>query len=350
MAVSVEKRVFGKSKTGEDILLFTMKNRNGVEVSVMNLGGVLVSLKVPDAQGIVDDVVLGFDTGEEYYENGSFFGATVGPSANRIGGASFAIDGEEYHLPVNDNGNNLHSDFQKGYHLRMWNATDVEGGVSFDLTDEDGCMGFPGNKTLRVTYTLDDENRISIRYKGTSDKKTIFNPTNHSYFNLDGNQAGNIEGHSLLIYAEEFTPVARGGIPTGEVLPVAGTPMDFRREKVVGDDIDADYEQLRLTGGYDHNWIIPGADGTLKHIATVKAPKGRRTMQVYTTLPGVQFYTGNGMQPQAGKGGFVYERRSGLCLETQYFPDSIHHDNFPSYVFGPGRDYESETIYQFEIE
>lgn len=348
MAITVETKNFGKSRDGRDIILYTMKNAKGMEASVMNLGAVLVELKVPDTDGSVEDVVLGFDSGEKYYSNPSFFGAVIGPHANRIGGASFVLDGVDYHLAVNDNQNNLHSDFQKGYHVQLWEAEMRSDGVTFSLQDADGNMGFPGNKRIEVTYTLDEENGLTLRYHGSSDKRTILNLTNHSYFNLEGHAAGKIEGHVLWLKADSYTPVAAGAIPTGEIASVKGTPMDFTTEKVVGQEIDADMEQLRITGGYDHNFVITGADGSLQHIATVKAPKSGRVMKVYTTLPGVQFYAGNFIDEQTGKGGVIYNKRHGLCLETQYYPDTVHHDNFPSCVFGGGKDYDSVTVYRFE--
>lgn len=348
MAVSVETRQFGKSKSGEDIVLYTLRNDKGMEASVMNLGAVLVSLKVPDASGKTEDVVLGFDRGEQYYTNPSFFGAIVGPNANRIGGAAFLLEGINYQLDVNDNANNLHSHLTKGFHARLWNAQIQDGGVLFTLQDADGNLGFPGNKTMELTYTLDEENGLTLHYHGCSDKSTILNPTNHSYFNLDGHAAGNIEGHTLWINADAYTPVVEGAIPTGEIAPVEGTPMDFTREKTVGAEIAADMEQLKITGGYDHNWVLADADGSLRHIATLRAAKSGRVMKVYTTLPGVQFYAGNFIDRQQGKEGTVYDKRSGLCLETQFFPDSIHHENFPSCVFGAGKEYDSVTVYRFE--
>lgn len=348
MAITVKEQPFGTGGKGEKLTLYSISNGNGIEVFVANVGADLVRLLVPDRSGRVDDVVLGFDKGEEYCSNnGSMFGAIVGPSANRIGQASFEIDGIRYELAKNDHENNLHGDLKKGFHARVWDTEILPDGIRFTVTDTDGNMGFPGNKMLQVTYTLDEENRLKLHYYGTSDKKTILNPTNHSYFNLDGHKAGKIEDHLLWLNAEQFTPVVAGAIPTGEILPVQGTPMDFTEEKRVGRDIDADMEQLKLTGGYDHNYVVCGADGSLKHIATLRSEKSGRQMKVYTTLPGVQFYAGNFIGRQEGKEGFVYDKRYGLCLETQYYPDSIHHSNFPSYIFGPGRIYESETVFQF---
>lgn len=346
--MSVTSRVFGKSPEGKEIMLYTIKNSKGMEASVTNVGAILVELMVPDKDGKLADVVLGFDKAEDYFDNGSFFGAVVGPNANRIGGASFEIDGVKYQLDVNDGPNNLHSDFKKGYHKALWDAKTGENFVTFTLQDTDGNMGFPGNKTIECTYTLDENNGISIRYHGTTDKKTVINLTNHTYFNLDGHDSGNIEEHELMLKASRYTPVVAGAIPTGEQAPVAGTPMDFTASKVVGKEIRADFEQLKLTKGYDHNWVVDGYDGKLNHIATVKAAKSGRVMTVYTTLPGVQFYAGNCISPITGKNGVFYKERQGLCLETQFYPDTVHQPSFPPCIFEPGKDYDSETVYRFE--
>lgn len=346
--MSVELSLFGKSPDGKDITLYTLSNKNGIKASVTNLGAVLVRLMVPDAHGNVEDVVLGFDSADRYYDNPSFFGAIVGPSANRIAGAAFSIGGKEYKLDVNDGPNNLHSHAQLGYHKRLWRAVPGEESVTFTLTDN-ATLGFPGNKEVSVTYTLKEDNSLVIHYHMSADEPTLFNPTNHTYFNLNGEGHGKIEDHEVMIAASAYTPVAAGGIPTGEIADVAGTPMDLRTMKRVGDGIDSDFAQLKLTGGYDHNWVIDGWDGSLRHAATVKAPLSGRVMKTYTTLPGVQFYTGNFIDAQTGKGGAAYDKRYGLCFETQYYPDSIHHDNFPSYIFGgENKDYDSVTVYQFE--
>ena len=346
--MAVEKSVFGKSPEGQEIYLYAITNQNGMKAELTNLGAILVRLFVPDKNGKLADVVLGFDKAEDYYNNPSFFGAVIGPSANRIAGAAFEIDGESYQLDVNDNANNLHSHITKGYHKQLWEATVGENSVTFTLEDTDGNMGFPGNKKMVVTYTLDDKNALTLHYHGSSDKKTILNPTNHTYFNLDGHDSGSIEGHELMLNASKYTPVVAGAIPTGEIADVKGTPMDLCEMKKVGLEIDADFEQLELTGGYDHNWVIDGWDETLRHIATVKAPKSGRVMKAYTTLPGVQFYAGNFIETQAGKNGATYAKRHGLCLETQYYPDTIHHANFPSCVFGGEAEYDSVTVYEFE--
>ena len=221
--------------------------------------------------------------------------------------------------------------------------------VTFTLEDTDGNMGFPCNKKVEVTYSLNEENELKLAYRANSDKKTVLNLTNHTYFNLDGHDSGSIEEHEMEIKASNYTPVVAGAIPTGEIAAVQGTPMDLTVAKRVGAEIDADFEQLDLTGGYDHNWVIDGWNGELQHFATVKAPHSGRVMKAYTTLPGVQFYAGNFVDEQEGKGGVVYNKRHGLCLETQYYPDTIHHDNFPSCVFGgENGEYISVTVYAFE--
>lgn len=345
--MAVTTKLFGKSKEGKDITLYSITNAAGMQADVTDLGAILVNLFVPGKDGKADDVVLGFATGEEYYGNGSFFGATIGPSANRIGNAKFTIEGKEYQLDVNDGPNNLHSDFEKGYHKRMWDAEILDNGVKFSLEAPDGDMGFPGNLKISVTYTLTEDNAISLKYHGTTDRAALLNMTNHSYFNLAGHKAGNIEDHVLTINASCYTPVVPGAIPTGEIASVAGTPMDFTKAKRIGDEIRADFEQLKLTKGYDHNWVIDGADGTLREIAVVSEPTSGRVMTVLTDLPGVQFYAGNCIAPVVGKDGARYEARSGLCLETQCYPDSINKANFPSVVYTPEKAYDTETVYRF---
>ena len=351
--MAVTKSVFGKSPEGKEISLYTLSNSKGMKAEVTDLGAILVRLLVPDATGRVEDLVLGFDDGGSYYGNDSFFGTVIGPCANRTGGAEYTLDGVTYQLDKNDGANNLHTHKQLGFHKRLWDAEIGENSVTFSLEDEDGHLGFPGNKKVSVTYSLSAENELTLHYHAVSDKKTIINLTNHSYFNLDGHGAGSIEEHELWLGASHFTPVVPGSIPTGEIRAVAGTPMDFTQPKKIGRDIREDYEQLLLTGGYDHNFVIDGwnDDSTLRHIATVKGPKSGRVMKAYTTLPGVQFYAGNFIDAQQGKGGVTYGKRSGFALETQYFPDTIHHENFPSYVFGGenGREYDSVTVYKFEV-
>ena len=345
MAITSSK--FGTSKDGKEVTLYTISNSKGMKASVTDFGALLVNLLVPDANGEIRDVVQGFDTLEEYFANPDFFGATIGPNANRIDNASFTLDGEVFKLDVNDGTNNLHSHRENGYHKRMWAAECTDNSVTFTLEDQDGSMGFPGNKKFVVTYTLGEENDLKIQYHAVSDKKTVINPTNHSYFNLMGQGSCVNSDHQLWLNASHYTPVNANLIPTGEIAPVAGTPMDFTQPKKIGLEIDADFEQLNLAGGYDHNWVLDGWDGSLKHFATVESPDGALTMKVSTTLPGVQFYAGNFLDGQPGKGGAAYQKRFALCLETQYYPNSANESSFPSCVFGDGREYDSVTVYSF---
>lgn len=344
--MALKKRSFGVE--GQEATLYTLENSKGMRAEVTDYGAILVNLFVPDVNGNVEDVVLGYDDVSGYMVNGSFFGATIGPSANRIGGARFTIDGVEYHVDANDGENNLHSHMEKGYHKKLWKAEEGENSITFTVCDTDGNMGFPGNKELSLTYTLDEENGLTLHYHGKSDRNTILNPTNHTYFNLDGHKAGNIEGHTMMLQASCYTPVVSGAIPTGEIAQVKGTPMDFTEPKQIGREIGADMEQLILTKGYDHNWVIDDWNGELKHIATTIGPVSGRRMLTYTTLPGVQFYAGNCISPEAGKDNAAYAQRSGFCLETQYFPNSVNTPNFPSSVFGGEKEYDSVTVYRFQ--
>ena len=345
--MAVTKEFFGTTTKGQEISRYYISNSKGMKAGVINYGAILVNLFVPDKNGNMADVVLGYDTLEPYYSNGSFFGATVGPNANRIGGASFELNGQKYQLDVNDGVNNLHSHMDYGYHKCVWEAVEQEDGVMFVLEDTDGNMGFPGNKKISVTYTVTENNELKIHYQGSSDKDTILNLTNHTYFNLAGHDAGSIHDHVLQMNASLFTPIVKGAIPTGELLPVEGTVFDFCKAKKVGADIEADNEQLKMTKGYDHNWVIDGKEGVLREFATVTEETTGRMMKAFTDLPGVQFYAGNNIAPTEGKGGVVYNRRDGLCLETQYYPDTANKPEFPSAVFGPGRKYDTVTVYQF---
>ena len=343
----MQKRSFGKTKDGKEVFLYSLENKNGMKAEVTNFGAILVNLFVPDKNGIIEDVVLGFDDVTGYEVNPSYFGSVIAPSANRIGGASFELNGETYFLKKNNGENNLHSDDELGAHKRVWDVAEQGDRITFILKNTDGELGFPGNKEFKVTYSLDDENGLKIQYEANSDKDTIINPTNHSYFNLKGHKEGTIEDHKIILSASHYTPADESSIPYGEIAPVEGTPMDLRQELVIGDKIDSDFEQLNFAAGYDHNWVTDDFNSQIRKIATVKAPENIRVMEVYTDLPGVQFYAGNFIDPQTGKNEAVYGKRSGLCLETQCYPDSIHKPNFPSVVYGPGKDYKSTTIYKF---
>ena len=343
----MQKRSFGITKDGKEVFLFSLENKNGVKVEVTNFGANLVNVFVPGKGGKLEDVVLGFDDVAGYEVNPSFFGSVIAPSANRIGGASFELNGETYTLKKNNGENNLHSDEELGAHKRVWDVTENEDSVTFTLTNADGELGFPGNKEFKVTYSLDDENGLKISYEASSDKDTIINPTNHSYFNLKGHKEGTIVDHKITLLASNYTPADQASIPYGDIVSVEGTPMDLREELVIGEKIDSDFDQLNFAVGYDHNWVTDNCNGEVRKIATVKAPGDVRVMEVYTDLPGVQFYAGNFIDPQSGKDGATYGKRSGLCLETQCYPDSIHKPNFPSVVYGPTKSYKSTTVYKF---
>lgn len=346
----MKKELFGTTKDGKDIYLYTLENEYGMKAQVMNYGAILVNLLVPDKDGKVEDVCLGYDSLEEYYVNGCFFGSTIGPNGNRIADAQFMIDGRIYELAANDGVNNLHSDAQLGFHKKVWEAKeDGDNRVVFYLSSPDGEMGFPGNKKITVTYSVTEFNELIISYYAASDKKTVLNLTNHTYFNLAGHQSGSIENHLLTLHAASYTPVRGGLIPTGEIAPVAGTVMDFTKAKAIGKEIDAADEQLLIGGGYDHNWVLDQYNGRLREAAVVEEPVSGRVMKVFTDLPGVQFYAGNGIEKHQGKKGAVYEKRGGLCLETQDYPNAVNEPGFPSPVYGEGKDFVSTTIYQFVI-
>ena len=348
--MSVIREELGTTKNGEVICAYTLSNANGMSVKVLNFGAIVMQINVPDRNGKVEDVVLGYDKAEGYFTNGSMFGAAVGPCANRTGNARFEIDGQTYELAVNDGVNNLHTHLELGYHKRIWDAQTGEEFVRFSLQDEDGSLGMPGNREVVLTYTLTEKNRLEIHYHMESDKKTLFNMTNHSYFNLEGQGNGTIENHIVSINASAYTAVAKGGIPTGKFLSVEGTPMDLRKPIRVGEKIRDEYEQLQLTGGYDHCYVIDDYDGSLKLAAYAKAPISGRTMKTYTNVPGIQFYAGNFIGREEGKGGVFYDKRSGLCFEAQFYPDAANKPQFPSAIFGPERFYDYTTIYEFRVE
>ena len=342
----IEQTDFGVTHSGEHAALFSIRNRRGMCAAVTNYGAILVRLLVPCPDGVARDVVTGYDTLPEY-EAGGFFGATVGRHANRISGAAFTLDGVEYSLADNDNGCNLHSDFRTGFHKQRWNTELLPDGIRFFRTSPDGEAGFPGNLEISVFYTLDDENGLHIRYEGVSDRKTLINLTNHSFFNLSGHDAGSVLDHRVTLDCDRFLEISAGRLPTGRILPVDGTAMDFRSGRRVGDAIDTDWDQLRYAAGYDHCFVTGAKPGILKKIALVEAPRSGCRMEVSTDLPGVQFYTANFLPSQAGKQGAHYGPRCALCLETEYFPDSIHFPDFPQCIFDAGEIYQAETVYRF---
>ena len=345
--MSVTKEKFGTGRNGEEISLFTITNGD-MEVAVTDLGANIVKVIVPNKDGIKRDVVLGYDTAEEYYDNGSFFGACIGRSGNRIKDAKFTIDGVEYQLAVNDGPNNLHSDMDNGFHKKTWKAEILDNAVAFSYESPDMENGFPGNMSIKVTYTVTADKELVIEYAGVSDKKTLFNMTNHSYFNLAGHDAGReaMENTMLTLNASNYTPIVPGAIPTGEIKAVAGSVFDFTSAKRIGDEVDADEEQLTMVQGYDHNFVLDNYDGTtVRKIG--EATADNLTMEVYSDLPGVQFYAGNCISDCTGKGGVEYKKRYAFCLETQYYPNSINQEGFVKPIVEAGKPFKTITSYKF---
>lgn len=349
--MAVQIRDFGTAKSGEVIKAYTLSNSKGMEATIINYGAIIQSLIVPDKDGKKEDVVLGYDTLEPYFENGSFFGVAVGRNANRIKDAQFTIDGTVYKLAVNDGPNNLHSDFENGLHKRVFEVQVEEGNnaVVLYVEEEDGANGFPGKLELTVTYRLTEENELLIAYHGVSDKKTVINCTNHTYFNLAGHASGNVHEQYMQINASKYTPVVAGAIPTGEWAPVEGTVFDFTKPVKIGAHVDDDVEQLKLVQGYDHNFCIDNANHTMRECAVAFEEKSGRKMTVLTDLPGVQFYAGNCIGDTVGKAGVTYTKRTGFCLETQYFPNSMNQEGFESPVIDAGAEYKTSTVYKFGL-
>jgi aldose 1-epimerase len=344
----VEKQPFGKTADGTPVDLYTLTNSKGVRVAITNYGGIVVSLFTPDRNGNPGDIVLGFERLEDYLKGHPYFGAIIGRYGNRIAKGRFTLDGVEYKLAQNNGENHLHGGLV-GFDKKVWKArdfVDAEGQhLELRYTSPDGEEGYPGNLDVTVTYSLNEQNQLRIDYVATTDKPTVVNLTNHSYFNLAGE--GDILGHLLRLNADYFTPVDAGLIPTGELRPVKGTPFDFTEPTPIGARIEQDDEQLRYGRGYDHNFVLRGG-GSLAEAAEVYEPKTGRVLRVLTTEPGVQFYTGNFLDGTLrGKYGRVYHRRTGFCLETQHFPDSPNKPHFPTTVLRPGQTYRSTTIYEF---
>lgn len=338
---------FGMTSDGKQARLYTLENKNGMKVCVSDFGAVLVNLFVPARDGNMLDVVLGYGDAEGYEKGDAAFGAVVGRNANRIGGACFDLNGVHYELAKNDNGkNSLHSgpDY---YHKRLWEVKEYGADhISLLLHSPDGDQGYPGALDMCVTYTLDDDNTLTIHYETVPDQDTVINMTNHSYFNLNGHNSGTVLDHKVTLNADYFTPADAESIPTGEIRSVEGTPMDFRAGRVLGDDIDADYEPLRFGSGYDHNWVLKN-EGRFDKVAEAVSEKSGIVMEVYTDLPGVQIYTANFLDNEPGKEGASYIRRSAVCFETQFYPDAVHHDNFPQPVCRKGEKYDTRTAYRF---
>jgi aldose 1-epimerase len=350
-SAGVKKSVFGKTHDGREGHLYTLSNKSGMEVKITDFGSTVVSIKVPDRSGNYSDVVLGYDTLEGYENGTAYIGATAGRYANRIAGAKFSLDGREFTLPKNDHENHLHGGFNKV----LWDVEPItdrsseknRSSLHLHYLSKDGEEGFPGNLTVNVVFSLTNANELKIEYSATTDKKTVVNLTNHCYFNLAN--AGTILDNQLTLRASRFTPVDAALIPTGELRSVSGTPFDFREPTAVGARIDQDDEQLKLGHGYDHNWVLEaGIKDQPRLAATLYDPATGRVLEVLTTEPGLQIYTGNFLDGTAhGKGGRSYERRSAICLETQHFPDSPNHPDFPSTTLEPDKQFHSITIYKF---
>jgi aldose 1-epimerase len=347
----ITRNEWGKTADGVPVQIFTLTNPKGLEARITNYGGIVVSLKVPDRQGAMADVVLGFDSFADYLANpGPHFGALIGRYGNRIGGARFALNGVEYKLAKNNGQNSLHGG-PHGYDKVVWTPRELpDGGLELTYLSKDGEENYPGNLKVVVTYRLTDANELKIDYTATTDKDTVVNLTNHSYFNLKGAGSGDILDHRVILYSDRFTPADPGLIPTGELRDVTGTPFDFRKSTAVGARIDQNDEQLKLGRGYDHNWVLNHKVAALSLAARVEEPSTGRVMEVLTDQPGVQFYTSNGLDGSIhGKGGKPYVRRGALCLETQHFPDSPNRPAFPSTVLKPGQIFHSTTVYRFSV-
>lgn len=346
--VVLTKKEFGKTSDGRDTCLYTLTNSKGMSVSVTDYGAALVKLLVPDKEGHVLDVVLGYESGADYEAGDAAFGATVGRNANRIKGATFELGGVIHVLDKNDKENNLHSGWSY-YNKRIWEVNESGDRITFILHSPDGDQGFPGALNVRVTYQLTEENSLIIRYEGVPDKDTIINMTNHSYFNLNGHDSGDILNHGLYINADYYTRADENFIPTGELSDVTESPMDFRAYREIGESIDADYEATSLGLGYDHNWVLKN-NGKFVKVAEAVGDESGIYMEIWTDLPGVQVYTANFLKQEAGKNGAVYRTRSGVCFETQYYPDAIHHHNFKSPICRSGEVYETVTQFSFGIQ
>jgi aldose 1-epimerase len=347
----MQKQSFGKTEDGQSVDLYILSNKNGMEAAITNYGGTVVSLKVPDRSGKLEDVVLGYDSLDGYAGGKAYIGATVGRYANRIAHAQFTLDGVTYTLSKNDGDNHLHGGFSK----RVWTAKDVssKAGQALELTylSKDGEEGFPGNLPVKVVYTLTDRNELKIDYSATTDKDTVLNLTNHAYFNLAGQGNGDILQQQIMIRADRFTPIDATSIPTGELRSVKGTPFAFTTLTAIGARIDQDDPQLKMGKGYDHNWVLNNEKpGSLFLAAQAYDPHSGRVLEVSTTEPGLQLYTGNFLDGIHGKDGKVYNRRYAFCLETQHFPDSPNHPSFPTTELKPGQHFESTTVYKFSTK
>ncbi len=351
----IEKKLFGKLTGGEKVFEYTLKNSAGLEVKIINYGAAVVSILTPDRNGKFENVVLGHNSLEGYVNDKSYFGAIVGRYGNRIAKGKFKLDGKEFRVTINDGENHLHGG-KIGFNKVLWTVVDTsESKIGPTLTlsyiSKDDEEGYPGTVKLTVAYWLSDDNELSINYTGTTDKTTILNPTHHSYFNLTGDPNKTILDHELMIDSDRITPVVKGLIPTGKLTDVTNTPMDFRQPTKIGARINADFEQLKLGLGYDHNWVLNKHSELQPKIATVYEPTSGRFMEMWSDQPGLQFYSGNFLDGTVkGKNGVMYKHRTGFCLEAQHYPDSPNNPDFPSVTLKPGDVYRQTTIYKFSVK
>lgn len=347
----VKKKKYGSTPDGQQVDVYTLTNAHGVEVQIINFGGIITSIGVPDRNGNIADVALGFDNLQGYLENKPYFGAIIGRYANRIANGKFVLDGKEYTLAKNNGSNSLHGGI-RGFNKVIWTAEPFQEkrgmGVHLSYLSKDGEEGYPGNLKVRITYTLTDKNELVIDYEATTDKATPINLTNHSYFNLAGEGNGDVLAHELQLNAEKFTPIDQNLIPTGEIEPVKGTPLDFTQTTAIGARINDRNEQLVIAHGYDHNFVVKRNHDGLQLAARVHEPKSGRVLEVYTTQPGIQLYTGNFLDGTVvGKHGHAYKQREAFCLETQHYPDSPNHPSFPTTILRPGKPFHSQTVFKF---
>ena len=352
--MAITKQAFGVMPSGETVYKYTLTNHHGVSADFITLGGTWVTMNVPDKKGKMADVILGYDNLEGYLSNNPHFGAIIGRNANRIGGAVITIDGKDYKLEANNGPNNLHS-APDLYHRRLWDCeaaeTDEGSCLTFSLKSPDGDQGYPGNASIQVSYTLTEDDSIRIHYHMICDADTIANFTNHSYFNLAGHDCKDIMDQEVWIDADFYTPADATSIPTGEIAPVAGTPMDFTSLKPIGKDINSDFPAVVQGTGFDHNWVLNHPEGELSLSAKAVDHKSGRVMEVYTDLPGIQFYTANFLKGDLpGKDGAEYGPRHAYCFETQHFPDAVNKPQFPSPILKEGEEYNTTTVYKFLIE
>lgn len=352
--MKIEKREFGKMSNGDIVHLYTLTNMNGMKVEITNYGGIISSIIVPDKNGNMGEVALGYDHFDDYLKNNFFFGCVVGRYGNRIAKGKFTLDGEEYSLAINNGTNHLHGGLV-GFNQILWEVkqeiTESDKiGIVLHYLSQDMEEGYPGNLDVTMTYTLTNDNEIFLDYKATTDKKTICNLTNHSYFNLKDGGASDMLDHEMWIDADQIVPTDETSIPLGDLMGVKGTPFDFTSPKKIGAQINDNHVQIRYGQGYDHNFVINNVSGDLKKIAKVTEASSGRMLEVFTKEPGVQFYSGNFITERTGKNSVVYNKRHGFCLETQHYPDSPNQSSFPSTVLEPGEAYQTTTVYKFSIQ